>query len=59
MNDRIQPALDALLAYLGDDYVARAPETVGLGQYPDGEAAYDGWLSVCIALMSDPEFVIY
>lgn len=26
---------------------------------PEGEAAYDGWLSVCIALMSDPEFVIY
>lgn len=26
---------------------------------PAGLAAQDGWLSVCVALMTDPEFVIY
>ncbi len=40
VNDRIKPALDALLAYQGSDYATRAPEAVGLGQYPDGDAAY-------------------
>lgn len=38
--EQVQPAIDALLDYLGDDYMARAPEAVGLGQYPGGEAAY-------------------
>lgn len=26
---------------------------------PEGKAAEDGWLSVCIALMTDPAFIIY
>ena len=38
--EQVLPAIDALLDYMGDDYVARAPEAVGLGQYPGGEAAY-------------------
>jgi len=37
---QVNPALDALLDYLGDDYLARAPESVGLGQYPGGKEAY-------------------
>ena len=40
VSEQILPAIDALLAYLGDDYMARAPEAVGVGQYPGGEAAY-------------------
>ena len=38
--EQVLPAIDALLDYMGDDYVARAPEAVGLSQYPGGEAAY-------------------
>src|SRR3546814_13323704 len=35
------PAFDALLALLkSDDYVAAAPEAVGLAQYPGGAEAY-------------------
>ena len=26
---------------------------------PTGQEAYDGWLAVCLAMMTDPEFVIY
>ena len=40
LSEQLLPAIDALLEYLGDDYAARAPEAVGLGQYPGGEAAY-------------------
>ncbi|MCS5574941.1 MAG: DUF885 domain-containing protein [Pseudomonadales bacterium] len=40
LTQRITPAVDALLDYLGDDYMERAPEAVGLGQYPGGLAAY-------------------
>ncbi|MFQ5528311.1 MAG: DUF885 family protein [Thermoanaerobaculia bacterium] len=38
---RIEPAYDALLAVLeSPEYQDSAPETVGLSQYPDGEAYY-------------------
>ncbi|NIB44972.1 DUF885 domain-containing protein [Pseudomaricurvus alkylphenolicus] len=37
---QVNPAIDALLEYLSDDYLARAPESVGLGQYPGGKEAY-------------------
>src|SRR3546814_19933596 len=37
----VMPAFDALLALLkSDDYVAAAPEAVGLAQYPGGAEAY-------------------
>ena len=41
IDDRVTPAFDALLGTLrSDDYLANAPDAVGLAQYPDGEAFY-------------------
>ena len=40
VGGRITPAIEALQAYLGDDYLARAPQAVGLSQYPGGLEAY-------------------
>lgn len=37
---RIVPAADALLAALGPSYEAKAPDTVGLAQYPGGRDYY-------------------
>ncbi|HZV72278.1 MAG TPA: DUF885 domain-containing protein [Conexibacter sp.] len=38
--DELLPAFDALLDVLGPDYLAAAPEHVGLWQYDGGESAY-------------------
>ena len=40
LEDKLYPAIDRLLATLGDDYLAQAPEAAGLYQYPGGEAYY-------------------
>ena len=40
LNSEIQPAIDALLDYIGEGYEGRAPVAVGLGQYPGGDEAY-------------------
>ena len=40
LQEGLYPALDRLLATLGDDYLAQAPEAAGLYQYPGGEAYY-------------------
>jgi uncharacterized protein (DUF885 family) len=40
LQDKLYPAIDLLLATLGDDYLAQAPEAAGLYQYPGGEAYY-------------------
>ncbi len=37
---RVATGFDGLLAALGADYEARAPETVGIGQYPGGSDVY-------------------
>ncbi len=37
---RINPALDSLASYVVGEYAAKAPITVGLGQYPGGKAYY-------------------
>jgi uncharacterized protein (DUF885 family) len=37
----VEPAFDHALAGISDEYLKRAPETVGIGQYPDGEALYE------------------
>jgi uncharacterized protein (DUF885 family) len=39
-EQRIVPALDALLGVFDSAYVARAPKAVGLGHYPGGAEAY-------------------
>jgi uncharacterized protein (DUF885 family) len=40
----VLPAFDDALATIGSDYERVAPETVGLGQYPGGDAAYALWV---------------
>lgn len=40
IKDRVEPAYDAILAVLDEDYEKRAPDTVGMNQYPGGAAAY-------------------
>jgi uncharacterized protein (DUF885 family) len=37
----ISEAFDALIGYLDEDYEQQAPSTVGMGQYPGGEAYYE------------------
>jgi uncharacterized protein (DUF885 family) len=39
--ERVKPAFVALLDAIGDDYGARAPETVGIGQFKDGARIYE------------------
>ena len=40
IETRIVAGFDQLLAAIGPEYEAKAPETVGLGQYPNGAAVY-------------------
>ena len=40
IETRVTAGFDQLLASIGPDYEAKAPETVGLGQYPNGDAVY-------------------
>ena len=40
VDESVDPALGRLLDFLAGDYRARAPEAVGVGQYPGGEAYY-------------------
>jgi uncharacterized protein (DUF885 family) len=40
VTERVNPAFDRLLAWLEGPYLAQAPATVGLAQYPGGEAHY-------------------
>ena len=40
VSARIIPAFERIIRYLGPDYIAKAPETVGLAQYPNGKAYY-------------------
>ncbi len=40
IESRVTAGFDALLAVIGDDYEAKAPEAVGIGQYPGGAEVY-------------------
>ncbi|HKP28829.1 MAG TPA: DUF885 domain-containing protein [Gemmatimonadales bacterium] len=40
IDDKLNPALGRLIDYLGGEYLAKAPEAVGLKQYPGGEEYY-------------------
>jgi uncharacterized protein (DUF885 family) len=40
ISNRVNAALDRLVAVLGPEYDAAAPSAVGIGQYPGGAAAY-------------------
>jgi uncharacterized protein (DUF885 family) len=40
ISDEVNPALQSLLSYVTTAYQAKAPEAVGLGQYPGGREYY-------------------
>jgi uncharacterized protein (DUF885 family) len=40
IESEINPALQALVDYIGGEYAKKAPEKVGLGQYPGGQEFY-------------------
>ena len=54
VNDEVAPALTALAALLDDDYAARAPDAVGMAQYPRGEAIYAALVRHHTTLDLDP-----
>ena len=55
VSEQVIPSIDALLDYMGDDYAARAPEAVGLRQYPGGTAAYRFAIRQETTMDLDPE----
>ncbi len=40
LEAEVEPAFDRLADALGGEYAARAPESVGIGQYPGGQEVY-------------------
>jgi len=54
---RINPALDSLASYVAGEYAAKAPSTVGLGQYPGGKAYYQRLVRFHTTLDVTPEEV--
>ena len=54
---RINPALDSLASYVAGEYAAKAPATVGLGQYPGGKAYYQRLVRFHTTLDVTPEEV--
>ena len=55
VDEAINPALSRLIEFLGGDYAKAAPETVGLSQYPGGEAYYRYLVSRSVTLSLRPE----
>jgi uncharacterized protein (DUF885 family) len=54
---RVEPAFDRALKGLSDTYLAQAPETVGLGQYPGGAEIYAELVQLHTTLPLTPEQV--
>jgi uncharacterized protein (DUF885 family) len=57
LDSEVLPALDAALALFDEDYERRAPEGVGISQYPGGEAAYTLWTCRHLTLDVSPQAV--
>lgn len=57
LGQRILPAFDAILEAVSGDYQDRAPESVGLGQYPGGEEAYGQAVRLQTTLVLSPDQV--
>lgn len=57
ITDRINPALDRLIAVFDAGYEAAAPSAVGIGQYPGGAAAYRYLMRASTSLELTPEEV--
>ncbi len=54
---RVAPAFDAFIAEVGPDYVAAAPDTVGMAQYPGGAEIYAALVKSHTTLDLKPEGV--
>lgn len=50
IEDRVAPAFAALLDAIGEDYAARAPQKVGLGQFKDGAGIYQALVAEHLSL---------
>jgi len=57
IQQKIEAAFDAVMAYLGEDYETLAPEVVGIGQFQGGEEAYRNFLRFRVTQDMDPEKV--
>ncbi|MBM4186636.1 MAG: DUF885 domain-containing protein [Gemmatimonadetes bacterium] len=55
VDERVNPALERLVESIQGQYLAAAPEAVGLKQYPGGEAAYRYAVRVMTTLDLEPE----
>ncbi len=55
VESEINPALEALVDYVAGDYAKKAPEKVGLGQYPGGEEFYRFLVHAYTTLDMSPE----
>lgn len=53
--ERVNPAFDRLLAWLEGPYLAQAPVTVGLSQYPGGAAHYRRLVRASLTFDRTPE----
>jgi uncharacterized protein (DUF885 family) len=57
IESRVNPALESLAAYVSGDYAAKAPRSVGLGQYAGGKAYYRRLVKLYTTLDVTPEEV--
>ncbi|HLN93612.1 MAG TPA: DUF885 domain-containing protein, partial [Thermoanaerobaculia bacterium] len=57
IESRVNPALESLAAYVSGDYSAKAPPSVGLGQYAGGKAYYRRLVKQYTTLDVTPEEV--
>jgi uncharacterized protein (DUF885 family) len=57
VTERVNPAFDRLIAWLEGPYLAQAPVTVGLAQYPGGEAQYRRLVRASLTVERTPEQV--
>jgi uncharacterized protein (DUF885 family) len=55
IDTRVRPAYAALLAFLREDYIPRATETLAAEAYPDGKAYYRAQIKEFTTLDMDPE----
>jgi uncharacterized protein (DUF885 family) len=55
IQSEINPALQALVDYIGGDYAKKAPEKVGLAQYPGGQEFYRFLIHAYTTLDMAPE----
>lgn len=46
ISQHIEPAFAALLGTFDDDYIAKAPASVGMGQYPGGAEIYESLVRI-------------